>query len=66
MVTYSEPVEVVEPTVVAALNMNYPGAKLVVHVLDDGGRWEVGKMARRLGYQCRWGADAWLSWAVLG
>ena len=52
--TYSEPVEVVEPTVVAALNMNYPGAKLAVHVLDDGCRREVAKMARRLSYQCRW------------
>jgi hypothetical protein len=55
VVTYSEPVEVVEPTVVAALNMNYPGAKLAVHVLDDGCRREVAKMARRLSYQCRWG-----------
>jgi hypothetical protein len=55
IVTYNEPPEVVEPTVAAALNMNYPGAKLTVHVLDDGGRSQVHKMTRRLQFQCRWG-----------
>jgi cellulose synthase (UDP-forming) len=53
-VVYNEPVAVIEPTVMAALNMNYPGAKLTVHVLDDGRKPEVYKMARRMDYQCRW------------
>jgi hypothetical protein len=48
------PTQVIEPTVIAALNMNYPGSKLTVHVLDDGNRAEVYKLARRLDFQCRW------------
>eukprot|EP00775_Hariotina_reticulata_P010775 gene10775-10931_t len=52
--TYSEPVKVLEPTVVAALNMNYPGSKLSVHILDDGRRPEVAAMARRLRFQARY------------
>ncbi len=55
IVTYSEPCEVLEPTIIAAINMNYPGAKLTVHVLDDGARKPVYKLVKRLQYQCRWG-----------
>jgi hypothetical protein len=53
IVTYSEPCEVLEPTIIAAINMNYPGAKLTVHVLDDGCRAPVYKMVKRLQYQCK-------------
>ncbi|KAF6262258.1 hypothetical protein COO60DRAFT_1677084 [Scenedesmus sp. NREL 46B-D3] len=49
--TYSEPVEVIEPTVIAALNMNYPGSRMTVHVLDDGARPEVAAMISRLRFQ---------------
>lgn len=45
--TYDEPLEVLEPTVSAALEMR--GARLVVSVLDDGCRPEVAAMAERLG-----------------
>ena len=34
--TYSEPLEVVFPTIVAATNIKYPRTKLKVFVLDDG------------------------------
>jgi cellulose synthase (UDP-forming) len=44
--TYDEPVEVVEPTVAAAVRMR--GDK-IVHVLDDGGRPEMAAMAARHG-----------------
>ena len=49
----AEPVEVIEPTVIAALNMNYPGQRLKVHVLDDGNKAAVKDMVKRLQYQCR-------------
>jgi hypothetical protein len=42
-----------EPTVIAALNMIYPGAKLVVHVLDDGRRPDVLAMVNKLRTQCQ-------------
>ena len=51
---YSEPVEVLEATVVAALNIDYPGKKLCVHILDDGNSPEVQSMKRRLVYQMRY------------
>jgi cellulose synthase/poly-beta-1,6-N-acetylglucosamine synthase-like glycosyltransferase len=47
----SEPVEVIEPTVIAALNMNYPGSRMTIHVLDDGARPEVAAMVSRLRFQ---------------
>jgi hypothetical protein len=36
IVAYNEPVEVVEPTTIAAMNLDWPGEKLTVYVLDDG------------------------------
>jgi cellulose synthase (UDP-forming) len=47
------PAQVIEPTVIAALNMTYPSSKLTVHVLDDGRRAEVMTMVNRLRSQCR-------------
>jgi cellulose synthase/poly-beta-1,6-N-acetylglucosamine synthase-like glycosyltransferase len=51
---YSEPVEVLEATTVAALNMDYPGEKLAIYVLDDGKSDEVREMCTRLRYQLRY------------
>ena len=51
IVRHSEEIDVLEPTVIAALNMNWPGEKLTVHVLDDGAGKDVLKMVRRLRYQ---------------
>lgn len=51
VVRYSEDVDILEPTVIAALNMNWPGDKLTVHILDDGGSKNVLRMVRRLRYQ---------------
>lgn len=45
--TYNEPLEVVEPTVVAAMRLE--GAEIRVALLDDGRRPEMEEMARRLG-----------------
>ncbi|KAL4547939.1 hypothetical protein Ndes2526B_g07156 [Nannochloris sp. 'desiccata'] len=45
---YMEPVEVIEATVIAATNMDYPGKKLSIKILDDGKRSEVASMVRRL------------------
>ena len=60
----AEPVEIVEPTAIAALNMNWPGSKLTVHILDDGKRPEMARLVRRLVYQCKYmqvcGAQCWL------
>ena len=44
----------VEPTAIAALNMNWPGKKLTVHVLDDGKRPAMARLVRRLAFQCRY------------
>lgn len=52
--TYSEPVEIVEPTCVAALNMNWPGSKLNINILDDGKRPEMARLVRRLAFQCKY------------
>ncbi|KAL4423966.1 hypothetical protein ABPG75_001267 [Micractinium tetrahymenae] len=51
--TYSEPVDIVEPTAVAALNMNWPGTKLTVHILDDSNRPEMARLVCRLTFQCK-------------
>jgi hypothetical protein len=57
-------VDIVEPTAIAALNMNWPGSKLTVHILDDGKRPEMARLVRRLVYQCKYmqvcGAQCWL------
>ena len=47
--TYNEPLNVVEPTVIAALNMDWPEDKLHVHVLDDGTRDEFRVFAKNVG-----------------
>ena len=44
----------VEPTAIAALNLNWPGSKLTVHVLDDGRRPAIARLVRRLAFQCRY------------
>ena len=36
--TYNEPLEVIKPTVFAALNLDWPADKLRVYILDDGSR----------------------------
>lgn len=43
-----------EPTAIAALNMNYPGSKLTIHILDDGKIPDVEKMVKRLDFQCQY------------
>src|SRR5437868_5161052 len=43
--TYNEPVEIVEPTVRAAVALH--GADVRVALLDDGGRDEMAELARR-------------------
>ena len=50
----SEPVEVLEATVVAALNSDYPGEKLCVYILDDGNSSEVADMQKRLKFQLKY------------
>lgn len=48
------PASQVEPTAIAALNLNWPGSKLTVCVLDDGRRPEMARLVRRLAFQCRY------------
>jgi len=50
---YNEPLDVVAPTVYAAVNLR--GARVKVHVLDDAGRDDLAELARRAGaeYQRR-------------
>lgn len=38
--TYNEPIEILEVTLVAAVQIRYPNSKLKVHLLDDGGTRE--------------------------
>ncbi|MBE9222525.1 glycosyltransferase [Cyanobacterium stanieri LEGE 03274] len=45
---YNEPVEMVEKTARAALNMDYPVSKLKVYILDDGNSPEMRAMSQRL------------------
>lgn len=53
IVTYNEPLSVIEPTVIACVNMDYPGANLDVCVLDDGDRPEVSKCIKDLRAQMK-------------
>jgi hypothetical protein len=48
-----EVVEVVEAAAVAVLNMNYPGAKLVLRLVDSCGRRDLYRLSRRLQFQCK-------------
>ena len=47
--TYNEPLEVVRPTVLAAMQMDWPEDKMNVYVLDDGCRDEFGDFCREVG-----------------
>lgn len=47
--TLSEPIAVLRPTVIAALDMEWPRDRLRVMVLDDGRREEVAALCRELG-----------------
>lgn len=49
--TYNEPLDVVKPTVHAALAMDWPREKLNVYLLDDGRRPEFHQFAVRAGAQ---------------
>lgn len=52
-VLIAEPVDVVQPTCIAALNLNYPGSRLTVHVLDDGNSNDIKCMVEQLQLQAR-------------
>jgi cellulose synthase (UDP-forming) len=47
--TYNEPLKVVRPTVLAALNLDWPADKLRVYLLDDGRRAEFREFAQACG-----------------
>lgn len=47
--TYNEPMKVVRPTVLAALDMDWPKDKLRVYVLDDGRREEFRAFCEEVG-----------------
>jgi cellulose synthase (UDP-forming) len=47
--TYSEPLEVVRPGVLAALALDWPADKLRVYLLDDGRRPEFREFAQQVG-----------------
>lgn len=47
--TYNEPLEVVRPTVLAALALDWPADKLRIYILDDGKREEVRSFAEEFG-----------------
>jgi len=47
--TYNEPLYVVRPTVLAALNMDWPSDKFKVYILDDGRREEFRQFAEAAG-----------------
>lgn len=49
--TYNEPIDVVRPTVLAAMQMDWPADKLNVCLLDDGIRDEFREFARDIGIQ---------------
>jgi cellulose synthase (UDP-forming) len=47
--TYNEPLDIVTPTVLAALTMDYPKDKFRVFILDDGRRSDFADFAARCG-----------------
>lgn len=47
--TYNEPLEVVRPTVLAALGIDWPHDKLRIHLLDDGRRAAMREFAESVG-----------------
>src|SRR5690554_4205593 len=47
--SYNEPLEVVKPTVLAALGMDWPADKLNIYLLDDGNRAEFASFAQAVG-----------------
>ncbi|MBV9620297.1 MAG: UDP-forming cellulose synthase catalytic subunit [Gammaproteobacteria bacterium] len=47
--TYNEPLEVVRPTVLAALNLDWPADRLKVYILDDGRRAAFREFASECG-----------------
>ncbi|MCA6216238.1 UDP-forming cellulose synthase catalytic subunit [Ideonella sp. B7] len=49
--TFNEPTSVVQPTLLAALSMDWPADKLKIYLLDDGRREEMRALAERLGVQ---------------
>lgn len=51
--TYNEDLNVVKPTVYAALGLDWPAGKLRVHLLDDGGRDEFREFASQVGVTYR-------------
>ncbi len=50
--TYNEPTDLLEKTLVAALNMNYPKEKMTVNICDDGKRDAVRDLCKK--YQANW------------
>src|SRR5262245_31479549 len=47
--TYNESLDVVKPTVLAAMAMDYPSDKFKVYILDDGRRPEFARFAEQAG-----------------
>jgi len=47
--SYNESLEVVKPTVFAALNLDWPADKLKVYILDDGRRPQFREFAASCG-----------------
>ena len=47
--TYNESLDVIKPTVFAALNLDWPAEKLHVHILDDGSRDAFAAFAAEVG-----------------
>lgn len=47
--TYNEPLKIVRPTVLAAMNLNWPADKLNIYILDDGARDEFREFADMVG-----------------
>lgn len=47
--TYNEPLKVVKPTVIGAMNIDWPKEKINVYILDDGRRQEFREFAEKIG-----------------